>query len=127
MSFSLWHNTDVVREIYIDIFSLKDKIKDYVPESSFRVLDKARILKIIAQKEQKLEAKANLAKHFKEELGADIGDYVLVKSFGKEEVGIRLEQFDQEFKTNALKNKDQVIRFYKERLSIKDSRRTGKK
>lgn len=117
----------MVREIYIDIFSLKDKIKDYVPESSFRVLDKARILKIIAQKEQKLEAKANLAKHFKEELGADIGDYVLVKSFGKEEVGIRLEQFDQEFKTNALKNKDQVIRFYKERLSIKDSRRTGKK
>jgi regulator of replication initiation timing len=169
VSFSLWYNTDVVREIYIDISSLKDKIEDYISESSYRVLNKAIILKIITQKQKQLEIKANLAQYLKEQLGADIGHYILVGGLANDDIGVvknitivhddklrveysalkkdlseskastkttdrsniffvvKSEEFGQDLKTNALKNKDQVIRLYKERLSTKGSKRTRKK
>jgi hypothetical protein len=107
--------------------------------------------------------------YLKEELGADIGDCILIGGLVNDDVGVvkniiiayddkakieystlnknlsesrastktidrsnifcvvKSEEFSQDLKTNELKNKDQMIRLYKERLSIRGSKQTRKK
>ena len=108
--FSIGYYTDVIDDIRIDAISLKEKIKEFVPER-FVNIRPAAILGLLKKEEDEHLAKAATTKRKIEELGISEGDYIYVEKdfYGdSQDIGIVKEinlYYDDELeiKYNVLK------------------------
>lgn len=86
--FYLGYNKDVIMEIQINMSTLKDRVKDYVPENSYSVINAAIILKLIHGKEQAEINKNNLIQEMRQKSGVEADDYILIGKAGEEDIGL---------------------------------------